>query len=59
MLNVVDMPIDHLSDHELQMREWEAVMAGGFGSSEHRQLQDERQRRSSPLKDVKRPVSVH
>jgi hypothetical protein len=47
MLNVVDMPIDHLSDHELQMREWEAVMSGGFGSTEHRQLQSEMQRRSS------------
>ena len=59
MLNVVDMPIAHLSDHELQMREWEAVMAGGFGSTEHRQLQSERQRRCASSQDVKRPVSVH
>jgi hypothetical protein len=58
MLNVVDMPIDHLSDHELQMREWEAVMSGGFGSTEHRQLQSEMQRRSS-FQDSRRPVSVH
>jgi hypothetical protein len=58
MLNVVDMPIDHLSDHELQMREWEAVMAGGFGSNEHRQLQSEMQRRPS-FQDSKRRVSIH
>jgi hypothetical protein len=58
MLNVVDMPIDHLSDHELQMREWEAVMAGGFGSTEHRQLQSEMQRRTS-FQDSQRRVSIH
>ena len=58
MLNVVEMPIDRLSDHELQMREWEAVMAGGYGSIEHRQVQSEIQRRSVPQAS-KRPASVH
>ncbi|HEY0230162.1 MAG TPA: hypothetical protein VGC55_02820 [Dokdonella sp.] len=58
MLNVVEMPIDRLSDHELQMREWEAVMASGYGSTEHRQLQSEMQRRSSP-QDSRRPVAIH
>ncbi|MEP7044768.1 MAG: hypothetical protein ABI843_17010 [Dokdonella sp.] len=58
MLNVVEMPIDRLSDHELQMREWEAVMAAGYGSTEHRQVKSEIQRRMSAHDSV-RPASVH
>lgn len=58
MFNVIEMPVATLSDHELRIREWEAVMAGGYGSSEHRQLQGEMMRRLSGMDDT-RAVSLH
>src|SRR5262249_43546014 len=47
MYNVTEFPIDRLSDRELRLREWECVMAGGYGSSEHKRLQSEMWRRTS------------
>jgi hypothetical protein len=38
-----------LSDRELRLREWEVVMAGGYGSSEHKRLQNELWRRTSNM----------
>ncbi|HKE49721.1 MAG TPA: hypothetical protein VKB52_16775 [Rhodanobacteraceae bacterium] len=47
MYNITEFPIDRLSDRELRLREWECVMAGGYGSSEHKRLQSEMWRRTS------------
>jgi hypothetical protein len=47
MYNVTDFPVDHLSDRELHIREWEVVMSGGYGSNEHKRLQSEMWRRTS------------
>lgn len=47
--NVSEFPVDHLSDRELRLREWEVVMAGGYGSSEHKRLQNEMWRRTSNM----------
>ena len=47
--NVSEFPVDHLSDRELHLREWEVVMAGGYGSSEHKRLQKEMWRRTSNM----------
>ena len=47
MYNVTDFPVDRLSDRELRIREWEVVMAGGYGSREHKRLQNELWRRTS------------
>jgi hypothetical protein len=58
MLTLVEMPIDRLSDHELQVREWEAVMSSGYGSIEHSQLKSELQRRASG-QPTSRPARLH
>jgi hypothetical protein len=47
MFNVSEFPVDRLSDRELHIREWEVVMSGGYGSGEHKRLQDEMWRRTS------------
>jgi hypothetical protein len=47
MYNVTEFPVDRLSDRELHIREWECVMAGGYGSNEHKRLQSEMWRRTS------------
>jgi hypothetical protein len=47
MYNVTEFPVDRLSDRELRLREWECVMAGGYGSNEHKRLQNELWRRTS------------
>lgn len=49
MYNVTEFPIDCLSDRELRLREWEVVMSGGYGSSEHKRLQSEMWRRTSNM----------
>jgi hypothetical protein len=46
-MNVTEFPVDRLSDRELRIREWEVVMAGGYGSNEHKRLQSELWRRTS------------
>lgn len=59
MLNIIEMPLDGLSDHELQIREWEAVMSGGYGSTEHRVLEREMLRRMSAPDTARPPPSLH
>jgi hypothetical protein len=49
MYNVTEFPVDRLSDRELRLREWECVMSGGYGSSEHKRLQSEMWRRTSNM----------
>jgi hypothetical protein len=56
MYNVTDFPVDRLSDRELHLREWEVVMSGGYGSSEHKRLQGEMWRRTS---NTYAPAQVH
>lgn len=55
MYNVTQFPLHRLSDGELRIREWEAVMAGGYGSPEHLRLRDEVRRRSSDTTAPARP----
>ena len=57
-MKIVEMPLDRLSDHELSLRQWEAVMAGGFGSAQHRQIESEMSRRSSS-RDAFHPPVLH
>lgn len=58
MPHVIEMPIDRLSDQELGLRKWEAVMSGGYGSAEHRRVECEILRRMSGPDDS-RPASLH
>lgn len=53
MLNVIEMPVGHLSDHELAIRKWEAVMSDGYGSPEYRRLETEAVRRLSGRDDFR------
>jgi hypothetical protein len=46
-VNIVEMPLDRLSDSELSVRQWEAVMAGDYGCAQHRQVESEMSRRLS------------
>jgi len=59
MLKVTEFPVDRLSDRELRIREWECVMAGGYGSNEHKRLQGEIWRRSSNMYEPSAPVTTH
>ena len=59
MYNVTEFPIDRLSDRELRLREWEVVMSGGYGSSEHKRLQNEMWRRTSNMYAVAAPYTTH
>jgi len=59
MHNVTEFPVDHLSERELRLREWEVVMAGGYGSSEHKRLQRELWHRTSNLYAPARQVTTH
>jgi hypothetical protein len=59
MYNVTEFPVDRLSDRELRIREWEVVMAGGYGSSEHKRLQSELWRRTSNEYAPARPGTMH
>ena len=58
MMNVTEFPVDRLSDRELRIREWECVMAGGYGSSEHKRLQGEIWRRTSNMYVPSPPVTT-
>ena len=49
MYNITEFPVDRLSDRELRIREWEVVMSGGYGSNEHKRLQNEMWRRTSNM----------
>jgi len=57
MYNVTEFPIDRLSDRELHLREWEVVMAGGYGSNEHKRLKSEMWRRTSNTYAPARPMT--
>jgi hypothetical protein len=58
-VNVIELvPLSRLSDDELQIRQWEAMMAGGYGCAEYRQLESELSRRMSG-RDSQGPRSVH
>lgn len=57
MYNVTEFPVDNLSDRELRIREWEVVMAGGYGSNEHKRLQNELWRRTSNFYAPARPMT--
>ena len=59
MMKVTEFPVDRLSDRELRIREWECVMAGGYGSSEHKRLQGEIWRRTSNMYVPSAPVTTH
>jgi len=59
MYNVTEFPIDRLSDRELRLREWEVVMSGGYGSSEHKRLQNEMWRRTSNMYAPASPYTTH
>jgi hypothetical protein len=59
MYNVTEFPIDRLSDRELRIREWEVVMSGGYGSSEHKRLQSEIRRRTVNLYAAAQPYTTH
>jgi hypothetical protein len=59
MMNVTEFPVDRLSDRELRIREWECVMAGGYGSHEHKRLQGEIWRRTSNVYEPSAPVTTH
>jgi len=59
MYNVTEFPVDRLSDRELRIREWEVVMAGGYGSSEHKRLQSELWRRTSNEYTPACPGTMH
>jgi len=57
MYNVTEFPIDRLSDRELHLREWEVVMAGGYGSNEHKRLKSEMWPRTSNTYAPARPMT--
>jgi hypothetical protein len=59
MYNITEFPIDRLSDRELRLREWEVVMSGGYGSSEHKRLQNEMWRRTSNMYAPGAPYTTH
>lgn len=59
MYNVTEFPVDRLSERELRLREWEVVMSGGYGSSEHKRLQSELWRRTSNLYAPAQPGMMH
>ena len=59
MYNVTEFPVDRLSDRELHLREWECVMAGGYGSTEHKRLQNEMWRRTSNDYAPAQPHTTH
>ena len=59
MYNITEFPIDRLSDRELRLREWEVVMSGGYGSSEHKRLQNEMWRRTSNMYVPAAPYTTH
>lgn len=59
MLNIIEMPVDRLSDHELAIRKWEAVMADGYGSGEHQRLERECVRRMSGRDDFRGVSTRH
>lgn len=59
MYNVTEFPVDRLSDRELHIREWEVVMAGGYGSHEHKRLQSEMWRRTSNDYATTQPHTTH
>ena len=59
MPNVTEFPVDRLSDRELRIREWEVVMSGGYGSSEHKRLKNELWRRTSNLYAPAQPGTMH
>ncbi len=54
MSNVIDLPTTRVSDEEMQIREWEAVMSGGYGSAAHRVIEGEMLRRLSGQDSVRR-----
>ncbi|HEY0178063.1 MAG TPA: hypothetical protein VGC30_00335 [Dokdonella sp.] len=54
-VNVVELPFRGLSDGELHIREWEAVMANGYGSPEHRRIEREREHRAHGAPLSRRP----
>lgn len=56
MSNIIDLPMDHLSDEEVRIREWEAVMSGGYGTDAHRLVQGEMLRRMSGQDSTRRLV---
>lgn len=58
MSNIVELPFQRLSDGELQIRAWEALMADGYGSPEHRRIEQEQRRRMS-VGDTVRPFQRH
>ena len=47
MLNFTDLMTQRQSNEELRLREWEAVMAGGFGSAAHAAARREVERRDA------------
>lgn len=47
MLNFANLLMQRQSDEELRLREWEAVMAGGFGSAGHAAVRREVERRDA------------
>ena len=59
MYNVTEFPVDRLSDRELRLREWEVVMSGGYGSHEHKRLQNELWRRTSNTYAPAQPCLTH
>jgi hypothetical protein len=58
MYNITEFPVDRLSDRELRIREWEVVMSGGYGSNEHKRLQNEMWRRTSNMYAAQ-PYTTH
>ena len=59
MLKLVEMPIDRLSDHELSVRKWEAVMSSGYGCTEYQRLERESVRRMSGRDDLRATSKPH
>lgn len=47
MQNFVDLMMQRQSQEDLRVAEWEAVMAGGFGSAAHAQVRREVERRDA------------
>ena len=47
MSNVIALPVTRIGDEELQVRAWEALMAGGYGCAEHNALDRELRQRMS------------
>jgi hypothetical protein len=59
MPNIIEMPVDRLSDHELSIRKWEAVMSDGYGSGEYQRLERETARRMSGRDDSRGALTRH